>query len=301
MNSRTPISLAVVFFVSISSTASLSDGKMGIGFSPERVAELGLAHSYQFSENGEFIGGPSAPNSDQIDFSPLFGVEFNQDLLKQALFRCRPLIRYCDNGIRRFPSRELEVRVLSTSRLVADERIMGAIRAEFEASVGSVGFSWSVSNSPEHINIYIGGFESVASLASFRHPEARTFYSEIRPARPPASLLGLGTCFVAMNNFGRTGIVEIFLAPRDIELCLGRSLFVSLGLNEVSGEFSSILSVSAFSLYAFGYPSFFHRMAVSILYDDEFPIGGDPKLVEDYLAETVPRYYDDYISESVNE
>lgn len=266
--------LSVIFFL----FPKLSYGD-NITFDPIYMdrSDRRLEGLFEISADGTILDGPRTAQHEPVDISYLWKKEILGFLFAQSVLTCVEGIRYCDPLPRRWPTKELSIKVV-TERDAIDVEEIGVLVDALSVTLESFGFSTPSTPDIEkaRIILYAGSFEYLLHKTEQLSDDygvqfyqewkterggrfARDDYYEISKPR--------GTCYVSTKDFAGSGQISIFLQPSDLKKCLPISLMEVAGFSPLAEGYPTLASKDT----RYKAATFADRLFAAMLYHPDFP------------------------------
>ncbi|MDW3183934.1 hypothetical protein [Roseobacter sp.] len=252
---------------------------------------------FEFSRNGQIIDGPRAARGEPIDVSYLYRKDVLGAIFTRSVLSCLEGIRYCDAIPRRWPTKDLSIKVVAEKGTFGIDEA-NTISDALYFTLGQLGFA--VPSEPNiekaHIVIYAGSFEYLLQKTKqlsdnygvdyYREWKTERdgrfsrddYYEVSRPA---------GACYVSTKDFVSAEQIVIFLRPADLTKCLPISLMEIAGFGIVRGGYPTLIDDET----SYKAATFADRLFAAMLYHSKFPDEPNEQALLSFWATEVDSIY----------
>lgn len=271
----------------------------------DQYAVARQAEHFQFSEDGDLVGGPIRAMSEPIDYSSLIKEIYLRRSFEQSVLRCFEGILYCDDGgAFRWPSKSQSLKVFEERGTMAREDF-DALSETLRIGLAATGISVSAEANVNNANLVleigslpyleremkdqsdryglnalaeIGAIVSDMSIAEFLKYLAL-------PEKP--------FCYTSTKDRRSKGQVRIYLNKPGLESCLPNALMIFVGLNATGFDLPSVtdrrLGYKASTLGDI--------LFARLLYHEEFPVDGSKEEIEQFWIKNAGKVREDLLLE----
>lgn len=235
---------------------------------------------FEFSDEGNLVNGPRRGSGQPIDYSSIIKEVYLKGGFIDSVTGCAPGIDHCGFIVRKFPSKGLDVEIVSEELGINDDQhFQNRALDTCERTLGKLGFELDVSNNsdPASIVLISGTEEFLRNQAQQRLDSLATraidsWKDEKDIFWLAARLFSKGTsvpfCYVSSANWLIKSQIEIYVDVESDADCLPRAYFTAIGFYPTLFETPSIGNLSS----RYTSPTFADRLYVEILYNQDFPL-----------------------------
>ncbi|WP_299859120.1 hypothetical protein [uncultured Roseobacter sp.] len=258
---------------------------------------------FEFSGSGQVVDGPRAARGEPIDVSHLYRKDVLGGIFMRSVLSCLEGIRYCDAIPRRWPTKDLSIKVVAEKGTFGIDEA-NTISDALYFTLGQLGFAVPSERNVEaaHIVIYAGSFEYLSQKTKQLSDDyGFDYYSEWKTehdgqfsrddyyevSRPS------GACYVSTKDFVSAEQIAIFLRPADLTKCLPISLMEVAGFGIVRGGYPTLIDEEA----SYKAATFADRLFAAMLYHPNFPAKPSEQALLDFWKKNIDVVYKENMRE----
>lgn len=236
---------------------------------------------FTLSPDGKLISGPVRRAGDAIDYSEVVRLDVLEDAFVFSVNACREGVRHCEASPFKFRERTIQLKIL-VEPPSPDPDSVSEMAVVLRNTLHTGGFKLEEAVNPRDANIviFMGEIDYLKKASDWTGDKYvddfwHRYESAMASTRPIDQLdvydrLQRESCYVSTVDRKDKQTVYIFLRKQDVNVCLPRSIFAALGLNETATVVASVTDIHG------GYKAatYADRVFLNTLYSDDFPLDG---------------------------
>ncbi|UWQ10171.1 hypothetical protein K3X41_09530 [Aliiroseovarius crassostreae] len=267
------------------------------------AVERQSAH-FQFSEEGELIGGPIRAVGEPIDYSSLITQGYLRSAFVFSLLTCFEELQYCDEGVFRWPSKSQSMKVFEERGTMTHEdyeTLSKTLRYSL-AAIG-IGIAAEADVNKASLVVHIGRFPYLRKTLRDKSDKfGLQALDDIGAYDSDMSVPELlkylifeeqPFCYTSTKERKTKGQVTIYLNKEGLETCFANALMAYAGLNPSGFDLPSVSDMRLkYKASTLGDVLF-----ARLLYHEDFPVDGSEEEIEQFWMKHANRIRTDLLHE----